>query len=405
MITDDKSLRCWAEIDLDAIRTNFAAIRRIVPADKKLLAVVKADAYGHGADMVSLELADLADFFGVAEVGEALGICRAYNEEGEVVDPIKKPVLILGYTHPSQFPILVKYDIRPAIFHYDDAVALNECAKKAGKCAPIHIAVDTGMSRIGFPVSDEGIAEALKIAKLENIRIEGIFSHFANADSTDKAYTEYQLENFRRFTGALEENGVHIPIRHLFNSAGTIELAPEFEMMREGIVMYGLHPSDEVDMAKVPEVSPAMAFRARIAHVKTVEAGVSVSYGCTYTTSRTTKIATVCAGYADGVPRSLSNKASVLICGKRAPIIGRVCMDQLMVDVTDIPECEIGGVATIFGKDGGDEIFADDLAEMAGTIGYELICGINKRVTRLYYRNKKGVAACFGIAHEYAEKL
>ena len=258
------------------------------------------------------------------------------------------------------------------------------------------------MSRIGYADSDESVVEIKKIAALPNVRIEGIFSHFAKADSHDKEYAEFQKNKYRRFVEKLAENGVSIPYRHLFNSAATIELDSEYEMMREGIILYGLRPSYEVDMEKIADLRPAMTLRARIGHVKTLEKGVAVSYGCTYVTERPTRVATVCAGYADGVPRVISNKASVLVRGKRAPIIGRVCMDQLMVDVTDIPDVEVGDLATLFGRDGDDEIFADDVAALAGTIGYELVCGISRRVPRVYTRNGEVSEIHFGIAHEEA---
>jgi alanine racemase len=391
MIVNTESLRCFAEIDLDAVHGNFDAIRSYVPADKKIMAIIKANGYGHGAVKLAKELTGKADYFGVAMADEAFELRH---------NGIDTPILILGYCQPSLFPILVRNDVRPSIFRYDDAHALNECAAAAGKIASFHIALDTGMSRIGYAVCDDSVDEIVRISKLPNVKIEGIFSHFANADCADKEYTVFQLENYRGFVKKLAERGVDIPLRHVFNSAATLELDSEFEMMREGIILYGLEPSDEVDMGKISSLRPAMSLLARIGHVKTLDEGVSVSYGCTYVTDRPTRVATVCAGYADGVPRVISNKASVLIKGRRAPIIGRICMDQFMIDVTDIPQVRVNDLATIFGRDGEESITADEVAKEAGTIGYELVCGINPRVPRVYLKNGKIESIHFVLDHE-----
>lgn len=389
MTTDP--LRCFAEVDLDVIEANFDSIRAFVPRDKKLMAVIKANGYGHGAVRLAKLLADKADFFGVAMLDEALEL----RHHG-----ITRPILILGYTQPSLFPVLVKYDVRPSIFRFCDAEALDRCAREAGKTCALHIALDTGMSRIGYADTDESVSEIAKINALPNVKIEGLFSHFAKADSFDRSYAELQLQRYRDFADKLEKAGVKIPLRHLFNSAATLEFAPEFEMMREGIILYGLRPSYEVDMNRIPVLRPAMSLRARIGHIKTLEAGVAVSYGCTYVTEKPTRVATVCAGYADGVPRIISNNAEVLVHGKRAPIIGRICMDQLMIDVTDIPDVRVDDLATLFGCDNGEVIEADEVAEKAGTIGYELVCDVNPRVPRVYMRNGKVESVCFGIEHE-----
>ena len=385
------SLRCFAEIDLDAIVGNFDAIRAFVPSDKKLMAVIKANGYGHGAVKIAEALAGRADFFGVAMTDEAVELRRS---------GVTTPILILGYTQPSLFPVLVKYDIRPAIFRLSDAEAFDKCAREAGKTAALHIALDTGMSRIGYADTDESVSEIAAISKLPNVKIEGIFSHFAKADSADLEYTAIQQDRYRAFVAKLEAAGVHIPLRHLYNSAATLMLDHEYEMMREGIILYGMRPSFEVDMERVPGIRPAMSLRARIAHIKTLDKGVAISYGCTYVTDKPTRVATVCAGYADGVPRVISNKAEVLVRGRRAPIIGRICMDQFMIDVTDIPDVRVDDLATIFGEDGGDCIYADDVAEIAGTIGYELVCGITVRIPRVYMRNGEIESIFFGIDHE-----
>lgn len=391
MSLNTDTLRCFAEIDMDAIVGNFDAIRSFVPADKRLMSVIKADGYGHGAVPIAKALQNKADFFGVAMLDEALELRR---------NGIENPILILGYTQPALFSVLVKYDIRPAIFRLSDAEKLNAAAAACGRVASLHIALDTGMSRIGYAVSDESVAEIEKIAELENVRIEGIFSHFAKADSHDKSYADLQRSRYRAFVTRLEQSGISIPLRHLFNSAATIEFDTEYEMMREGIILYGLRPSYEVDMEKIHSLRPAMSLRARIGHVKTLERGVAISYGCTYVTERPTRVATVCAGYADGVPRIVSNKAHVLVRGKQAPIIGRICMDQFMIDVTDIPGVEVDDIATIFGRDGDAQIFADDVATLAGTIGYELVCGITRRVPRVYMHGGEISHISFGLGHE-----
>ena len=376
---------------MDAIVGNFDAIRSFVPDDKKLMAVIKADGYGHGAVPIAKALQDKADFFGVAMLDEALELRH---------NGITNPILNLGYTQPSLFSVLVKYDIRPAIFRLADAEKLNAAAAALGKIASLHIALDTGMSRIGYTDSDESVSEIARIAELENVRIEGIFSHFAKADSLDRDYAEFQRSRYRAFVTKLDKSGVSIPLRHLFNSAATIEFDTEYEMMREGIILYGLRPSYEVDMERIQTLRPAMSLRARIGHVKTREKGVAISYGCTYVTERPTRVATVCAGYADGVPRIVSNKAHVLVHGKKAPIIGRICMDQFMIDVTDIPEVEVDDIATIFGRDAEAHIFADYVATLAGTIGYELVCGITRRVPRVYMHGGEIEQIKFGIEHE-----
>ena len=386
-------LRCWAEIDMDAVCGNFRSIRAFVPKEKKLMAVIKADGYGHGSVPIAEALEGEADFYGVAMLDEAVELRQA---------GIKTPILILGYTQPELFPVLVRYDIRPAVFHTSDAEAFDRCARAAGKIAPLHIALETGMGRIGYPDTDKSVEEIKKISALENVCVEGIFSHFAKADAEDKSYAQLQLERYSSFISKLEAAGIFIPVRHLCNSAATIEFPPKFDMLREGIILYGLRPSYEVDMEKIRTLRPAMSLRARVGHVKTIEAGDSVSYGCTYTADCRRRVATVCAGYADGVPRIISNKAHVLIHGKKAPIIGRICMDQLMADVSDIPETEVGDVATLFGRDGEEEIFADDVATVAQTIGYELVCGITKRVPRVYMRGGKIEKIHYGIPHEEA---
>lgn len=388
------ALRTWAEIDLDAIKGNFAGIRKKIPKTVKLLAVIKADAYGHGAVQVARALESnngaKADFFAVAMVDEAIELRKA---------GIRTPIMLLGYAHPSTFDALIRYGIRPTIYRLEDAQQLQSSAARLKASVNVHLALDTGMSRIGFPDTDAGLDAVRKIAALPNLSIEGLFSHFASADEPDKTYANLQRSRFSAFDKRLKDAGIEIPIRHLYNSAATIDMEPLFDMMREGIILYGLHPSPTVDLAKIDGLRPAMALKSRVIHLKQLEEGVPVSYGCTYVTGHTTRVATISAGYADGVPRLLSNRGHVLLHGFSAPIIGRVCMDQFMVDVTDIPEVEVGDTVTLFGRDGDAVLYADDVAALAQTIGYELVCGITKRVPRVYTEQGNITEIHYGIPH------
>ncbi|MDD6094907.1 MAG: alanine racemase [Clostridia bacterium] len=374
------TLRTWAEVDLDALMHNFSAARNHLPKETKLLAVIKSDAYGHGAVRIARLLEGKADYFAVAMTDEAVELRNA---------GIETPILLLGLCQPSEYPRIIKHGLTAAVSSVEGAEALSQCALKSGKTAKIHIALDTGMSRIGFPCEEKTVEAVKYISELPGIYLEGIFSHFAKADAYDKAYAEYQLERFESITGSLEKIGVNIPIRHLYNSAALVDMPARFDMVREGIILYGMHPSAETELSKIGGIKGVMSLRTHVVHVKTLPAGVSVSYGCTYTTERETVVATLSAGYADGVPRLLSNKGKVIIGGKIAPIIGRVCMDQFMVDVTHVPDVKAGDTATVFGRDGELEITADDVAESIGTIGYELTCDINRRVPRVYIKDGK----------------
>ena len=370
-----ETLRTWAEVDLDALQHTFNAVRKHLPAQMKLLVTVKANGYGHGAVRIARFLQDKADYFSVATMDEAVQL----RKEG-----IQVPVLVLGPVMPADYKRAAQYAVALTVTASEEVERIRAAACEAGKPITVHFALDTGMSRIGFPCTEEAAKEIRTAAKLPGIRAEGIFSHFANADSIDRSYTELQLENFRRM---LEWIGVDFPIRHLYNSAAIVELEPEFDMVRQGIILYGLQPSEEVELARIGGICPVMSLRSHISQVKTLPAGTAVSYGCTYVTEKETVVATVMAGYADGVPRLLSNAGQVLIHGMKAPILGRVCMDQFMVDVTHIPGVKAGDVATIFGTDGEEEITADEVAANARTIGYELICGIAPRVPRVYLKN------------------
>ena len=365
----------YVTIDLDAITENFRQIRK--KAGVPVMAVVKADAYGHGAVQVAKCLQDVSAFFGVSSMQEALELRQA---------GLKIPILVLGHTPVSAFRTAILEGIRPAIFRYEDAVALSREAMRLETTAPFHFAVDTGMSRIGFQ-ADAGNADiCAKIAALPGLEPEGIFSHFATADCADLSDARAQAERFDRFCAMLEERGVTVRIRHLNNSAGLMNFENHYDMVRAGIVVYGMYPSDEVD-AGLLKLRPALSWRSRITHLKTLPAGRGISYGATFVTSRETRVATIPVGYADGYCRSLGGKFYVLIRGKRAPILGRVCMDQLMVDVTDIPDVQLSDTVTLIGTDGEECITMEQIASCAGSFHYEMSCGISRRVPRFYYRD------------------
>lgn len=359
-------------IDLDAIEGNLEAVRE--KTGKLVMAVIKADAYGHGAVQVARRLEKKCAFFGVSSILEAMELRQA---------GISIPILILGYTPVRAFPTAVKQGIRPTIFHYDDAAALSRAAVEAGVCAPFHFAVDTGMSRIGFQATREDAAVCARIAALPGLRAEGLFSHFATADCADLTRARQQAELFAAFDGYLKELGVEIPIRHLDNSAGLMNFCSPYEMVRSGIVTYGMYPSDEVDPTLLG-LTPALSWVSRITHIKLLPPGRQISYGGTCTTTAPTMVATVPVGYADGYRRSLSGRFYVLIHGKRASILGRVCMDQMMVDVTAIPETALGDPVTLVGADGPERITVEQIAAAADSFNYEFVCGISRRVPRVY---------------------
>lgn len=368
-----------AIIDLDAVSSNFDAVRR--KAGVPVMAVIKADAYGHGAVPVARLLEKRCAFFGVSSMSEALELRDA---------GITRPILILGYTPPEAFPDAVHLGIRPAIFRREDGIALSRAAVEAGVSAAFHFAVDTGMSRIGFQVTEADADVCAEIAALPGLTPEGLFSHFATADCWDLSRARAQAERFDAFDAMLKRRGVHIPIRHLNNSAGLMNFDSHYEMVRSGIVTYGLYPSDEVD-AGLLSLTPAMRLLSRVSYVKLLPPGREISYGGTFVTSRPTVVATVPVGYADGYRRSLSGRFYVLVRGQRAPILGRVCMDQMMVDVTDIPGVQAGDTVTLIGTDGNETISMEDIAAAAGSFNYEFACGISRRVPRVYLRGGKAV--------------
>lgn len=359
-------------IDLDAIRHNIAAVRERSQA--LVMAIIKADAYGHGA----VELARILDadcaFFGVSSILEAMELRQA---------GVEKPILILGHTPVAAFPTAVRNGIRPAIFRYEDAVALSRAAQEAGIIAPFHIAVDTGMSRIGFQVTQSDADLCAAIAALPGITAEGLFSHFATADCADLTRAKQQAELFDKFDRMLKDRGVTIPLRHLDNSAGIMNFGCSYEMVRSGIVTYGMYPSDEVD-PQLLALQPALRWVSRITHIKTLEPGREIGYGGTYTTTAPTVVATIPVGYADGYRRNLSGKFHVLIHGKKAPILGRICMDQMMVDVTGIPEAAPDDLVVLVGTSGCERISVEQIAAVADSFNYEFVCGISRRVPRVY---------------------
>lgn len=380
----NKYQRVQAEINLDTIRENVKAIRTLLKEDTKFMAIIKADGYGHGAISIAHALNNHVDGFGVATVREAENLRNA---------GIDKMILVLSFTFFEYYDLIVKYDISQTIFSYEAAEKLNEEAKKQGKKAKVHLKIDTGMGRIGF-TDDEESAETIKrISELPYLELEGIFTHFASSDSSDKSYVRDQLNRYTSFVRFLEEKGVVIPIHHVSNSAAIID-HPEanFDMVRAGIITYGLYPSDEVFKTRL-SIKPALTLRSHVIFVKEVEAGVGISYGSTFVTTKRTKIATLPLGYADGFPRKLSNKGYVLIHGKRASVLGRVCMDQTMVDVSDIPDVKVGDMVTIIGEDGAEKISVEDLATMTDTINYEFVCNLTKRVPRIYLEKGKVVAS------------
>ncbi len=364
-------------IELDAIVHNIEAVRK--KAGTAVMAVVKADAYGHGAVSIARALVDKCDFFGVSSLPEALELRYA---------GIHTPILILGRVPVSSYPQAVRHEIRTTIFHLSDALALSEEAQKQQKTALLHFAVDTGMSRIGFRPTEDSADICARIAGLPGLKAEGLFSHFATADCADLTDARKQAQLFADFDRMLAQRGVTIPIRHLSNSAGIMNFDCKYEMVRSGIVTYGLRPSDEVD-PRALDLQPALSWHSRVAHLQLHAPGTPISYGGTFVTNRETLVATVPVGYADGYRRSLSSKFSVLIRGKEAPILGRICMDQMMVDVTDIPDVQMGDTVTLIGTDGEKTITVEAIAEAAGVLHYELICGISRRVSRVYREDRK----------------
>lgn len=372
--------RVYAKIDLDAIRNNLYAIKALLSPSARILAVIKADGYGHGAVPIAetLQDEDCLAGFAVATAEEALEL----RQNG-----IAKPILILGYVFPEHYPMLVAQQIRPAVFTLDMAVQLSQAASGQQRDIPVHIKIDTGMSRIGMPANAQSAQLIAQIAALPHLVTEGMFTHFARADEADKTSALSQLSQFQQMIRLTRQAGVRIPYVHCSNSAAIIDLPQaNMDLVRAGIILYGLWPSQEVQKDRI-RLQPALELVSHVAYVKRLEAGRSVSYGGTYTAAEPRIIATIPVGYADGYPRSLSNKGCVLIHGRRAPVLGRVCMDQFMVDVTHIPDVKTGDRVILAGRDGEQALTLEELGERSGRFNYEFACGLSKRIPRVFYKN------------------
>ena len=380
--------RVYAKIDLDAVMENTAHMKANISKETKIMAVIKTDGYGHGAVPIASELenADHIYGFATATAEEALILRKA---------GIKKPILILGYTFPYSYERLIEEDVRMTVFREDTLKELSEVATKLqekgnDRTAKIHIKVDTGMSRIGVRPDGEGLEFVKKALSEKGVEVEGIFTHFARADESDKGPAYDQLAVFTEFLFRIEkETGHRIPVRHCSNSAGIVEI-PEanLDVVRAGIILYGLWPSDEVSQNIIP-LKPVLSLYSHVIYVKEINKGDSVSYGGTYTADGPVKVATIPVGYGDGYPRGLSGKGYVLIHGKRAPVLGRICMDQFMVDVSGIDEVKEGDLVTMVGKDGANEITLEELSKLSGGFNYELACNLGKRIPRVYVKSGK----------------
>jgi len=385
-----KSPLVWAETDLNAIEHNVSELRRITQPEARLMAVVKANAYGHGVLAIAERaLQSGADLLGVARLNEAMELRKAGFEV---------PVLIFGFTPPEVADKLFEFDLTQTVYAFETAEALSRVAVANGKKIKVHLKVDTGMGRLGLlsdklrssapgnDSSDDAIREAESIARLNGLELEGIYTHFATADSLDKSYAKKQFDIFMDFLNTVRLAGLEIPIRHTANSGAIIDM-PEthLDMVRAGISLYGLFPSDEVDKSRI-SLKPAMALKARVVHLKNVPAGFKVSYGCTHETQKPTTVATVPVGYADGYSRRLSSRGQMLVSGQRAPIIGRVCMDQTMIDVGHLPEVAIEDEVVVFGNQGDASITVDEIAAGLDTINYEIVSALTARVPRVYLK-------------------
>ena len=355
------------------------SMKESLPASTAIMGVVKADGYGHGSVPVAKAIAPYVEGYAVATIDEAI-LLRRHG--------IGKMIMILGITHESYYEDLLLYDIHPTVFRLEEAEKLSETAVKRGRQASVHLALDTGMNRIGMSPTQESADLVYTMSCLPGIRLEGLFTHFARADELDKTAYEAQFQAYEAFSHKLLSRGITIPIRHCSNSAGIVEglASNELDMVRAGISIYGLYPSGEVSRERV-KLLPAMELKSFISCIKTIEPGAAVSYGGTFVAKKTMKVATIPTGYGDGYPRGLSNKGSVLIHGQRARILGRVCMDQFMVDVTDIPEAEENDQVTLIGKDMRERITVEELADLSEGFHYEILCGIGKRVPRVYLRH------------------
>ena len=373
--------RVWAEVDLDAIWENMVHMKENIAENTKILAVIKTDGYGHGGVPIAKMLEQLDFMFGYA---------AATYEEAHVLREagVKKPILILGYTFPYCYEELIREEIRPAVYRRDTVEELVAAAAKVGQKAKVHIKVDTGMGRIGITPDEEGLEFVRFLMGHPELEVEGIFTHFAKSDEEDKTSAYHQLALFQNFIDRIQtELGLTIPVKHCSNSAAILEMPKaNMDMVRAGITTYGLYPSEEVSKDIVP-LRAAMSLYSHIVYCKTIHAGQSVSYGGLFTAQKDTRVATIPVGYGDGYPRSLSGRGYVLIHGKKAPILGRVCMDQFMVDISEIPEAMDGDKVTLLGGDGTERITAEELGELSGRFNYEFVCDLGKRIPRVYIQH------------------
>ena len=367
----------WAEIDLDAIAHNTRELRRLANPGARLMAVVKADGYGHGAERVArAAVAAGADWLGVAILEEALALRQA---------GIAAPIHVLGYLAPGQADTAAVYDLNLTVYDLESAAALDQWGRALGRPVPVHVKVDTGMGRLGLPPQDV-LPYVQRLQGMAGLRLAGIFTHFASADEADAAYTNAQFATFQGVLQTLQAQGIDVPLRHAANSAATLRHpATHLDLVRCGIALYGLRPAAAV--AWPADLRPALAWKTRVSHLKTVAPGTAVSYGRTYTSSAAERIATLPVGYADGYSRRLSNAGRVVLGGVVCPVVGRVCMDQTLVRLpADLP-AKVGDEAVLLGSQDGASVTADDLAAQLGTINYEVVCAVGRRVPRVYRQN------------------
>lgn len=369
----------WAEIDLDALSRNLGEIRKKVGAERSIAAVVKANAYGHGLlPMIGTFKEHGIHQFAVATLNEALELRRALGPQ--------EHILVLGVLPPGTEERAVAADLQHTVASLEKAKAISEAAVKLGKTARLHIKLDTGMTRIGFLMTEEAVSEVLQIRDLPGIQIEGIFTHFARADEADNRWAKKQYERYVWFVHRLEENGLQIPVHHVSNSAAIMEMPETYnQMVRAGIILYGIYPSGEMD-PKSLDIRPVMSFKTRISHIKVLSEERQISYGGKYTAAAGDRIGTIAVGYADGFTRAQSGKAEVLLHGKRVRVIGNICMDQCMIDLNECPEAKVGDEVVLIGSSGSECITADEVGARYGTIGYEVVCAVNRRVPRYYLK-------------------
>lgn len=375
--------RVVAEVSMEALLHNYKAIKSYINDGTKVCCVIKADGYGHGAIPVAKVLSEAgADSFAVAASQEAVALRK---------NGIKSQILVLGYTGVDDYFDMVKHEITQTVFRLDMAKELSNVALQMNKKAHIHIKIDTGMGRVGFMPTAESVEIIREISELPMIEVDGFFTHFARADESDKTASDLQMEKFSQFVTMLNKKEIPYKDLHMSNSAGLMEMRnAHFNMVRAGIAMYGLYPSEEVNKEAL-SLQPALSLKSNVILVKELPEGYPISYGGTYVTDKVTKVATIPVGYGDGYPRSLSSKGRVLIRGMEAKILGRVCMDQFMVDVSEIEGVQEGDEAILIGKSGDQHITVEEIAEHMGTINYEVVCQLGKRIPRVYTREGKPV--------------